>query len=50
MISSLVERSPGWQQEVTSVLVLTMRGLLSVRTGLEAAEVHQVVSNSCTAQ
>ena len=50
MISSLVERSPGWQQEVTSVLVLTMRGLLSVRTGLEAAEVHQVVSSSCPAQ
>ena len=47
MISSLVERSPGWRQEVTSsVLVLTMRGLLSVRTGLEAREVQQVVSSS----
>ena len=49
MISSLVERSPGWRQEVTSSVV-TMRGLLSVRTGLEAREVQQVVSSSCPAQ
>ena len=56
VISSVVERSPGWRQEVTrthvtsSVLVLIMRGLLSVRTGLEAREVQQVVSSSCPAQ